>query len=231
MGGCSVVGKMLLAAGAMLAATTAHAQYAPYPPPPPYVAYGEVPADDRVFTGARVEAHISYDRLMADLRDEDDFAPSSRDGLGYGGEVGFDFPVGGLTLGGYVGADGSTVRECETLTGGTLCLRAGRSLTAGGRIGVPVGSSLLLFAKGGYTNGQIRVDYRAPVAADNLSLRRNLDGFHLGAGVEAALSGSAYGKLEYVYTRLRRFQVVDTDPDAATDFDRHQIQAGVGIRF
>lgn len=226
--------KTLVAAtAAMLAATSAQAQYGPHPsrpaypgPDQPYIAYADVPRDDRVFTGARIEAHIAYDRLRLDL-DDDDVSGGGRGGFGYGGEVGFDLPVGGgIVLGGYAGADGSTIRDCEALsTTGTLCVRPGRSLYAGGRIGVPIGNSLLLYARGGYTNGQIRLDgHDTLVAANNLSVHRNLNGYHVGGGVEAALSPSTYSKLEYVYTRLN-------DDGGDDHFVRQQVQAGFGFRF
>ena len=232
--GQAVIGKVVLGVATLFAAGSAQAQYGPRPgPPPAYLPYPDLPTDDRVFAGARAEVHVSYDRLLARLADGDDFAPRRRDGVGYGGEVGYDFAVGGVTLGGYASADGSTIRECQTLpagtigAGGDICLRPGRTLAVGGRVGVPVGASTLLFAKGGYSNGVIRLSYGGAPGLD-VALRQELNGYHVGAGVETLLSARAYGKLEYLYTRLRRFQ---DDGDGGTDFDRHQVQAALGVRF
>lgn len=224
---------MALVAGALLASGAAQAQYAS--PPPPYVPYAEVPRDDAVFTGLRVEARLSYDHIEADLvgfdrNVSDVLNTGKRDGLGYGGEVGFDLPLGGIVLGAYAGLDGSTIRQCATALTETLCLRPGRSVTAGGRIGVPINRSVLLYAKGGYTNGQIRYDYNdTSVGGSAESVRMNMDGYHVGAGVEAALTRNTYGRLEYVYTKLRGAR--DEDDGSHLDFNRQQVQAGFGLRF
>ena len=45
------------------------------------------------------------------------------------------------------------------IAGDELRVRAGRDLYVGGRVGVVVGGNTLLYAKAGYTNARVRVDY------------------------------------------------------------------------
>lgn len=216
------------------------------PPPPVYqqpyqevyeprVPYAPIPVDAEVFSGFRAEATVAFDRL----RDEADgfvfFGDGSgRNGVSYGGEVGFDAALGtSLLVGGYVGAEGSTIRQCDTFIGFEQCFRAGRSFTAGGRLGYALSPFAMIYAKGGYTNARITTEEQvvAPGAPFN-RFRDDLDGFHVGGGIEAAFGRNAYGKLEYVYTRLRDLPVGTADGAPLTiDLNRHQVRAGIGLRL
>jgi outer membrane immunogenic protein len=82
-----------------------------------------------------------------------------------------------------------------------LCLRSGRNLTAGVRLGVPVGEKFAVYAEGGYSNGRASIDYQDfDLTIPDENEGRNFDGFHVGGGIEGTVSGSLYGCLEYVYT-------------------------------
>jgi outer membrane immunogenic protein len=173
-------------------------------------------------TGLRVEGLIGYDRL-SDGGDQDS---SSSSGIVYGGGVGYDIPLGSITLGAEAELTGSTVdtrTDSLLVAGDRLRLDAGRDIYVGGRVGFPITPATLLYAKGGYTNARVEARYDA--GATSVDDHADLDGFRLGAGVEQSLGTNTYVKAEYRYSHYSK--VDDYDIDA----DRHQLVAGVGIRF
>jgi outer membrane immunogenic protein len=166
------------------------------------------------FTGARVEGLLGYDRT--DVEGEDS------DGILYGVGVGYDFQMGSLVAGIEGEFSDSTVDECiEDLDviGDELCAKAGRDLYVGGRIGGVVGSNTLLYAKAGYVNGRVGLDYDAPGTVDDFDESENLDGVRVGAGLEFGLGTGMFAKAEYRYSNYE------------SDFAKHQGVVGVGLRF
>jgi outer membrane immunogenic protein len=112
-------------------------------------------------------------------------------------------------------------------------VKAGRDIYVGARVGVPVGTGTLLYAKGGYTNA--RLDVTADNGTTTTDENFQLDGWRVGAGVEKSIGRNTYAKVEYRYSNYTNadFQfangtVTDTFD---VDTDRHQIVAGVGFRF
>lgn len=214
----------LLVAGSMLAtATPALAQ------------------DSENFSGFRVEALAGYDVSQAGSSADDDSEADndqSIEGLAYGIGAGYDFDAGGVVLGLEAEYYGSTA-EVEFDDGdfegfGLGNVSAGRDLYLGARVGVKANEDLLVYAKGGYTNATYDVlsrdgetEFRADIDAD---------GYRVGAGLEYALSGNTFAKVEYRYSNYSEgeldFQddVPDSD-DFDIDLDRHQVMAGFGFRF
>ena len=212
----------LLVAGSMLAAAT------------PAMAQ-----DSENFSGFRVEALAGYDVAQAgsseDIEGEND---ESIEGFAYGVGAGYDFDAGGVVLGleaEYAGSTGKVeVDEGDVERFGLGTVKAGRDLYLGARVGVLASPDLMVYAKGGYTNARYNIessfdgnDYRAKI---------DTDGFRLGAGVEYALSGNSYAKLEYSYSNYGNaeldFEGDQPDVDLGEiDLDRHQIMAGFGFRF
>lgn len=189
-------------------------------------------------SGFRIEPRIGYDRVITELNVETATDSASvragKSGVTYGGEVGYDAVVnGGTVLGVYGGIDGSSAEQCFVDgEGGDTCLKPGRNLTAGVRGGFLVNPTTLLYIKGGYSNGQIRFGYSDPsFPQDDFRVSDNLGGFHAGAGVQAGFGRNFYGKLEYVYTDYNGYEVVDGSDKASLDFSRHQVVAGIGVRF
>ena len=180
-------------------------------------AAGPAPAQDAApFSGARVEGVVGYD--TTDVEDE------SSSGVTYGAQLGYDVQSGGAVFGAEAEATESTIDECVAdvdLAGDELCAEAGRDLYAGGRIGAAVGSNLLVYAKGGYTNARVRLDYEDGTAGTALDFSdgRNLDGVRVGGGLEIAVGPNSYAKTEYRYSNYE------------DGFDRHQVVAGFGLRF
>ena len=80
--------------------------------------------------------------------------------LGYGAAVGYDMQMGGAVVGleaEYSDSDNRTCVGSATVADPRVCLKSGRDLYAGGRVGTVVGGSTLLYAKAGYTNAQAKL--------------------------------------------------------------------------
>jgi outer membrane immunogenic protein len=189
------------------------------------------------FNGPRIEARAGWDHpnLEVSLTDGVDSITrdAGKDGVSYGGEVGYDHRSNNLMIGGYVGIEGSTTKECGELYGeDRLCIRSGRNITAGVRVGVVLDPSFMLYGKGGYSNGRATVDYQDyELILSDVDEGRNFDGFHLGAGLETQLPGGIYGRLEYVYTGYGKATISDEEVTAGLKPSRHQVLYGMGVRF
>jgi len=167
------------------------------------------------FTGFRLEALAGYDKLKGN--------GGGRDGITYGGAAGYDFQLGSAVAGiegEYLDSD---TKGCETAfltTNDTICANAKRDLYVGGRLGFAATPSTLLYAKAGYTNAKVRVNYTNPTTpANNFNVSDELDGVRVGAGVEQKLGTNLYAKAEYRYSNYE------------AGIERHQVLGGVGFRF
>lgn len=196
------------------------------------------PAAAQQFTGPRAEARLGFDRTSLDLDatiDGEDFAGDGHDsGLLYGMEVGYDAQLaGGLVLGAYAGIEGSQAKECTAFYGNDkACLKLGRNLTLGARVGGAVSPTILLYAKGGYSNGQLRLTYRNEDDSTlDFSDHANRGGFHFGAGIEAAVAKSTYVRAEYVRTNYDDYDYSEGADRVTLDGHRDQAVLGFGLRF
>ena len=123
--------------------------------------------DQGNLSGFRVEGLVGYDRPS--VEDE------SADGVAYGVGVGYDFQSGDAVFGIEAEATDSTANERVAgvaIPGDELRVRAGRDLYVGGRVGAVVGGRTLLYAKAGYTNARVRVDYEDGTAGTVERLHR-----------------------------------------------------------
>jgi outer membrane immunogenic protein len=112
------------------------------------------------------------------------------------------------------------------------CLKLGRNLTAGVRIGAIVTPKLLIYLKGGYSNGQLRATYEDFEDSDfDTSDKANRGGFHAGVGAEFNLTESGFIKAEAIRTAYKAYDYSDEFVDAKLDASRTQIVAGFGLRF
>lgn len=168
---------------------------------------------DAPFTGPRIEGVVGWDRIQGDGTHSDD--------IGYGVIAGYDAQVGRAVIGGEVEYSDSDNRACAgatTLADPRLCLKAGRDLYVGGRVGTAITPSTLLYAKAGYTNASAK--FTADDGVEEVTLdKTKLDGVRVGAGVEQKLGSKTYVKGEYRYSNYE------------AGVERHQVLAGVGIRF
>ena len=182
------------------------------------------------FTGPRVEILGGYDNVQSGNDNSSDAA----EGFTYGGALGYDFQLGHAVVGVEGEAAGSTgklIGHDVGIPGDSLRLKADRDLYIGGRLGFTAGPKTLLYVKGGYTN--FRVSSRYDDGTGNVFDRGvTLDGYRVGAGVEqkfSLLGPSGFLKAEYRYSHYSNLNIDNLD--ANIDTDRHQVLAGVGIRF
>ena len=203
--------------------------------------------DAAPFTGLRVEAIAGYDTLRSGERDDDGVdtgdndGDESIDGVAFGVGAGYDFDLGGVVAGieaEYVESTGQQDAN-ETIDGVsfTTGIETGRDIYVGGRLGVRVAPTTLVYGKAGYTNTSI--ESKIEGGGERFEFDTNADGWRLGAGIEQVFGRNAFGKLEYRYSNYNNldfsddFDVGDLDPedfDTDIDLDRHQVGASIGFR-
>ncbi len=196
---------------------------------------------DAPFTGFRIEGLAGYDQIRAGSSVDDDTSidnDQSAEGIAYGGAVGYDVDFGGVVVGAeaeLMGSSADTDFENGDFEGfGFGNVSAGRDIYVGARVGAKVGPQALVYAKGGYTNAKLNV--RSNDGTATFDDNYKLDGYRVGAGVEYAFNPRMYAKLEYRYSNYSDAKVDFGGglPDSESfdiDTDRHQVLAGVGVRF
>jgi len=198
-----------LAASTLLVAVPAHAQ----------------------FSGPRIEGRLAYDSVEATIETGDPLATDdSESAISYGVEGGYDLQLGQFVVGAYAGLEGSNLRDCQEVFGDDEgCIGQGRNLYVGARAGFAVAPRVLLYAKGGYSNGSVEVDYNDNGnGIGDFEASDSFDGYHLGVGGEFAVVAGLYGRIEYVRTDYGDFRF---DPETFGDFERGQVMVGLGLRF
>ena len=191
------------------------------------------------FTGARVGVVGGYDIIRPGSSEDSDIEGDDQnvDGFLYGVELGYDFSIGNAVVGVEAELADTTgkveVNSTDPDFFGFGEVGTGRDIYVGLRAGVLATPSTLIYAKGGYTNARLNV--LASDGETELEDNFELDGWRLGAGIEQAIGTNTFAKLEYRYSNYSsaNFELDNgggTD-DFDIDTDRHQIVAGVGIRF
>ena len=215
------------------------------------------PAYAQDLSGFRIEGRLAWEQAGTkatlpnpdDDEDEegDEFLTASDEGSdpAFGVELGYDALIGSsFVLGGYVGADLSDSAMCAELIEDDLaCASLERTFNVGARAGLPIGETSLVYVKGGYSNGKFETSYDADVTDNDddepgaiEEFSETQGGYHVGGGVEVGLTESLYVKLEYVYTDYgsRSYLLEDMEAGEAgleASSDRHQVVAGIGLRF
>ena len=157
-----------------------------------------------------------------------------KSGVNLGGEVGYDVALGNrAVIGAYAGAEGSEAKACGEIYGNDEgCLTLGRNLTVGGRIGARLADRVMVYAKGGYSNGQLRVSYTdGSDPTNDFSYHVNRGGIHFGGGVEGQISAGTYARLEYVRTEYNGYSYSEPGLELNLSGHRDQVVAGFGVRF
>lgn len=167
------------------------------------------------FTGFRVEGLVGYDKLKGN--------GGSRDGVAYGAAAGYDFQLGSAVAGiegEYLDSDTKGCESAFLTANDRICANGKRDLYVGGRLGFAATPSTLLYAKAGYTNAKVGVNYTDPTTpANNFRTSDDLNGIRVGAGVEQKLGTNLYAKAEYRYSNYE------------AGVSRHQVLGGLGFRF
>lgn len=173
-------------------------------------------AQDATFTGPRAEAIVGWDHVS-----DDSVNNGSRDGVVYGGQLGYDYQAGKAVFGVEGEVTGASTKDTANgvlVAGDRLKVSAGRDLYVGGRVGIVAGSRALIYAKGGYTNARFNSEYTSTTGT--IEDHETLDGWRLGAGAEVKLNDKVYLKSEYRYSDY-----------GGVGGERHQVVGGVGVRF
>lgn len=176
---------------------------------------------DSGFTGPRAEAIVGWDQVS-----DDSLNNASRDGVVYGVQFGYDVQAGGAILGFEGEATGATTRDTARgvlVADDRLRAKAGRDLYVGGRVGFLATPRTMIYAKGGYTNARFDTTYDS-TATGRIEDHATVDGWRVGAGAETKLNDKIYVKAEYRYSKY-------DDDNSGIDAHRHQVLAGVGVRF
>ncbi len=172
------------------------------------------------FSGFRLEALGGYDHVSGG--DEGD----GKGGFLYGVATGYDAALGRVRLGAEAELTDSTVRQRDTITGeggGNFRTELGRDLYLGVRAGYVLSPAAMIYAKAGYTNARTTSSFTTGATTTRDAV--NLDGFRAGAGVEVKIDPRFYVKGEYRYSHYGDQNGLEIDAD------RHQLMAGVGVRF
>jgi len=185
---------------------------------------------DAPFTGPRLEVFGGYDNVQSGNDGSDDAA----EGVTYGVGLGYDVQLGGAVVGieaEIADSTGKVTGRDIDIAGDSLQLKSGRDLYIGGRVGVAVGPQTLLYAKGGYTNYRVQTRYDNSTGTV-FDRGVTLDGWRAGVGLEHKLSllgPGGFVKAEYRYSNYTNINLDNLNADI--DADRHQVVAGIGIRF
>ncbi len=193
------------------------------------------------FSGFHVEALAGYDVTKAGSSVDDDVNEDndqSIDGFAYGVGAGYDFRFNNFVVGPEAEVTWSTAKtsfdDGDFEGFGLGNVKTNRDLYVGARLGYVVTPTTMIYAKGGYTNAKFDVNN----ASGSIETNRDIDadGWRICAGVEQAISNNVFAKLEYRYSNYEEGELDYRNdfPDGDRfdlDLDRHQVMAGVGVRF
>jgi len=178
----------------------------------PGVAAAQNANDD--FDGVRGEARLGYETPTVSGSGQVYKIGSA---ASYGAELGFDLKAGKkIVVGPYAVYEFSSVKFC---TGGN-CIKESGNLGVGGRIGVAVSPTVLLYAKAGYA----RITFDASNSSGSGSASK--DGVQGALGVDVNFGKHAYGMIELNYADYGSFFGV-----SGVNLQRRHAVAGVGFRF
>ncbi len=187
-------------------------------------------------TGARVELRAGYDeaRFHVELGGGIDEEHKSEKDIVFGVEAGFDLRAfENIVLGVYGGLEWSNIDNCGEVFqdfGDQLCVKVGRNMTLGGRVGMATGDGGLIYVKGGYSRGRFKASYDDG-AGLFVEESDTVGGWHVGAGFELGITHNIYAKAEYIHTRYHTMFEDQLTEDERLEPTRHQLMGGIGFRF
>lgn len=154
----------------------------------------------------------------------------SKSGLGYGGQIGYDFRLSpSIVLGAEVDLTG---RTGTSRIGGDngYDLKQGRTLAATARLGYLVSPDSLFYVRGGYANA--RFTLRDDVSSEST----NRDGYQVGVGYEQQIRQNVSARVEYMHSGFGTDNMFDLAQkigaaDANLKYSRNAVTAGLNFRF
>lgn len=169
------------------------------------------PAFASDYSGARGELRLGYETPTVS-GDGDVFKIGSA--VSYGGEVGYDVAAGkSWTVGPYGTLEFSSVKECD----GGFCLKVGRNIAAGLRVGYGFSGKYVVYGKLGYANIKLTAD--DGIDSDSQSK----GGVQGGIGFEGAIGKNAYWGGEINYGDYGKFEGIN--------LQRRHVAAKIGFRL
>lgn len=191
--------------------------------------------------GFHIEGVVGYDHTRGKVSytdtafPEDNFSESdSTDGAVFGVNAGYDVAFGNsATLGVEGGFEWSDNERCEEIFGGDEgCVSLKRNLYLGVKGSTAFTPYTSLTTGIGYVNGKAAITYVDPAfPADNFSVSDNRDGYRLSIGLEQRFGANFFGKVDYRYSDYKNYDYSDGTETYSLGFNRHQVVAGLGVRF
>lgn len=145
----------------------------------------------------------------------------SKDGVNGVVQLGYDARFGNFVAGVEGEAGLANTKLCEydvDVAGDSLCVKAGRDLYAGARLGYVLDNKTMFYLKGGYTNAAAKLVYDDGTDSETLETEE-LDGVRAGAGVETYVTDHFTLRSELRYSNYEH------------DIERWQVTFGAGFRF
>ena len=150
-------------------------------------------------SGVRIEGRVLYERLDDPVLDEG-VTYEFGNGIGFGVEAGYDFPVGEtITAGPYFTYDFSSLETCED----NACFAAPEYWAAGLQVGFATGESGLLYGKLGYGQQTVTLQgtiddpfdpFAPPLVFDE---RETKGGYNFAFGYEHGFGETIYARGEF----------------------------------
>lgn len=175
------------------------------------------------FNGAYVGIQGGWQQDRQTLEIGNAKASQSKDGLNYGGQIGYDFRATPSVV---VGIEAAiTGRTGESFIDDGLDvyrLKQGRTISTTARLGFLTDPQGLVYARGGYSNARFNLD------DGGTRFSENRDGWTVGAGYERALTQNVSARIEYGYSDFGRDRL---SANADLKYTRHAVNAGLNLRF
>jgi outer membrane immunogenic protein len=180
------------------------------------------------FGGFKLGVVAGYDKVSLEYED----VSVHDDGVLYGVTAGYDLDLGSAVIGLELEASDSSTKQRFAdllIAGDSAKLAAGRDLYVGARIGIPVSPNLLIYAKGGYVNGRVKLTYDGGQNLDLIATDSDtLGGWRLGGGIEL-VNPTHFARIEYRYSDYGSYKIADID--TGIDVTRQQVSVTGGFRF
>lgn len=173
-------------------------------------------------SGVRVEGRVMWERLN-DPEEDIGINYELGSGVAFGGEVGFDFPIGeNIVLGPYANYEASSVESCD----GAFCVSSGGYWAAGLQLGLVTGAQGMVYGKIGY--GEQTIDVLGPIDLGGGEIV-NIDESEKGGGYNAAI-GYDHSFSENFYGRVE-LGISESYDIYGFDFQRVNAGVALGARF